>query len=234
MKAMILAAGRGERMRPLTDKTPKPLLLAGGKRLIEYHLESLRRAGIKEVVINTAHLAEQIPKVLGNGEAYGLSLSYLREPEGALETGGGIFNALEWLGDAPFLVVNGDVWTDWQASDWAGQAALLGDDLAHLLLVNNPQHNLDGDFYLDEDGRVLSQGGPKLTFRLTFSGIGLYRPALFAECSPGRFPLAPLLREAMAQGRVGGQHYAGDWRDIGTPARLAELDVQLSGATKQD
>ncbi len=223
MKAMILAAGRGERMRPLTDHTPKPLLQVGGKRLIEYHLESLARAGISEVVINTAYLAEQIPSALGDGAAYGLRLTYLREPDGALETGGGIFNALNFFDNKAFLVVNGDVWTDWEAVCWTQDKNLLGDDLAHLLLVDNPEHNLKGDFELVE-GRVIAQGANQLTF----SGVGLYHPDLFLGCEAGRFPLAPLLRKAMKMDRVGGTHYLGRWRDIGTPQRLQELDSALS------
>ncbi|GAB6040445.1 nucleotidyltransferase family protein [Endothiovibrio diazotrophicus] len=214
---MILAAGRGERMRPLTDHTPKPLLPAGGKRLIEYHLERLAAAGFREVVINLAHLGGQIRNHLGDGGRYGLAVAYSQEPEGALETGGGIFNALPLLGDAPFLVVNGDVWCDYP---FGGMDEPRG--LAHLVLIDNPEHNPKGDFAL-ENGMVKSDGESKLTF----SGIGLYRPELFAGCQPGPFPLAPLLRAAMARGEVSGEHYSGQWLDIGTPQRLEALNQAL-------
>lgn len=220
MKAMILAAGRGERMRPLTDATPKPLLRAGGRALIEYHLDNLLRAGITDIVINHAHLGAQIEAALGDGSRYGAHIAYSPEPEGALETGGGIVQALPLLGDGPFLVVNGDIWTDFDyralPQDIAG--------LAWLVLVDNPEHHAAGDFHLRE-GRVFAEGEP----RLTFSGIGLYRAALFAGCMPGKFPLAPLLRAAMARGEVQGLHYTGRWWDIGTPQRLADLDRLLRG-----
>lgn len=220
MHAMILAAGRGERMRPLTDTTPKPLLRAGGRALIEYHLEALVRAGIDDIVINHAHLGDRIEAALGSGSRYGARIRYSAEPEGALETGGGIFQALPLLGAGPFLVVNGDVWTD---LDYASLPRTF-DGLAYLLLVDNPAHHPDGDFCLD-GGRVHVCDGP----RLTFSGIGLYRAALFRDCRPGRFPLAPLLRDAMAADQIGGAHFQGRWLDIGTPQRLAELDHMLSG-----
>ncbi|NEV63158.1 N-acetylmuramate alpha-1-phosphate uridylyltransferase MurU [Thiorhodococcus minor] len=220
MKAMILAAGRGERMRPLTDHTPKPLLQAGGKPLIRYHIERLAAAGIRDLVINHAHLGEQIEQALGDGSQFGVRIRYSPEAE-ALETGGGIFKALPLLGGAPFLVVNGDVWTDIDP----GSLRMADGDLAHLVLVDNPPHNPSGDFALTGD-RVQPSGSPKLTF----SGIGVYDPKLFAGCRPGAFPLAPLLREAMAQGKAGGQHHRGQWLDIGTPERLAELDRSLSQA----
>lgn len=218
MKAMILAAGRGERMRPLTDTTPKPLLQAGGRMLIEYHLDNLVRVGITDIVINHAHLGTQIEAALGDGARYGARIRYSPEPEGALETGGGIHQALPLLGEGPFLVVNGDIWTDFDygalPSNFSG--------LAYLVLIDNPDHHPAGDFHL-RDGRVFTEGAP----RLTFSGIGLYRAALFAGCTPGKFPLAPLLRAAMERGEVQGMHYTGRWRDIGTPQRLAELDRLL-------
>lgn len=218
MHAMILAAGRGERMRPLTDTTPKPLLRAGGRALIEYHLDNLVRAGIADIVVNHAHLGAQIEAALGDGARYGARIVYSPEPEGALETGGGIQRALPLLGDGPFLVVNGDIWTDFDYAtlprDFAG--------LAYLVLVDNPAHHPAGDFCL-RDGCVTDDDGP----RLTFSGIGLYRAALFAGCTPGQFPLAPVLRAAMARGAVRGMHYTGRWWDIGTPQRLAELDRML-------
>ncbi|SDX87868.1 MurNAc alpha-1-phosphate uridylyltransferase [Allochromatium warmingii] len=217
MKAMILAAGRGERMRPLTDHTPKPLLVAGGKPLIYYHIERLAAAGICELVINHAHLGAQIEAALGDGSAFGVRIRYSPEAA-ALETGGGIFRALPLLGPDPFLVINGDVWTDIALTD----LQLGADDLAQLVLVANPPQHPHGDFVL-RAGRVQETGTP----RLTFSGIGLYRPELFAGQQADAFPLAPLLRQAMAVGRVGGQQHRGHWFDIGTPERLAALDAWL-------
>jgi len=219
VKAMILAAGRGERMRPLTDHTPKPLLRAGGHCLIEYHILALARAGICELVINHAHLGGQIEATLGDGGRYGVSIAYSVEGEGrALETGGGIFHALPLLGEAPFLVVNGDVYCDYPYANLPSAP----EGLAHLVLVDNPPHNPEGDFVLHGE-RVSADGAG----RLTFSGIGLYRPELFDGCEDGAFPLAPLLREAMARGQVGGEHYRGLWMDIGTPQRLEQLDSLL-------
>lgn len=215
IRAMILAAGRGERMRPLTDTVPKPLLQAGGKALIEYHIEALARAGFTHLVINHAHLGSQIEQAMGDGSRWGLSISYSPEPEGALETGGGIFNALPLLGDGPFLVVNGDIWTDYDFS----QATCDVNKLAHLVLVPNPGHNSEGDFKLYNSTVSSGQGE-----RLTFSGIGVYRPGLFAQCSGGSFPLAPLLRAAMEEGLVSGEEFDGGWVDVGTPQRLQELD----------
>ncbi|WP_373510921.1 N-acetylmuramate alpha-1-phosphate uridylyltransferase MurU [Thiocapsa sp.] len=217
MKAMILAAGRGNRMRPLTDRVPKPLLEAGGHPLIQYHIERLAAAGIRDIVINHAHLGEQIEATLGDGSRFGVRIRYSPEHT-ALETGGGIFKALPLLGPAPFLVINGDIWSDLEPAG----LHLRETDLAHLVLVDNPPHHPRGDFALT-DRRVQADGDP----RLTFSGVGVYSPALFADCRPGAFPLAPLLRAAMAEGRVGGVHHAGRWLDIGTPERLAELDRLL-------
>ncbi len=222
MRAMILAAGRGERMRPLTDHTPKPLLKVAGRALIEYHLERLAAAGITEVVINHAYLGSQIEQFLGSGQRYGLRITYSPEAEG-LETGGGIYNALPLLGDAPFLVVNADVWTDFPFESALQQPRCPG-DLAHLILVANPAHNAEGDFALSAEGRVLDVGEG----RLTFSGIACYRAEFFSHCSPGVFPLAPLLRQAIAAGRVSGECYEGRWVDVGTPARLNALDASLS------
>jgi MurNAc alpha-1-phosphate uridylyltransferase len=219
--AMILAAGRGERMRPLTDRVPKPLLAAGGRRLIDYHLEALSRAGVRDVVVNHAHLGEQIEAALGDGSGFGLRIRYSVEPA-ALETGGGIYRALPLLGEGPFIVVNGDVWTDLDF----GRLTIGESDLAHLVLVDNPAHHPAGDFALEGD-RVAVQGEP----RLTFAGVGVYRAELFAGCRAGAFPLAPLLRDAMAAGRVSGRRHAGAWVDVGTPERLAELDARLSGVT---
>lgn len=218
---MILAAGRGERMRPLTDHTPKPLLPVAGRALIDYHLAALARAGLREVVINHAHLGEQIEAAIGQGRRHGLRISYSPEPEGALETGGGILQALSKLGPGPFVVINGDIWTDY---DYARLPQTL-DGLAHLVLVDNPPQHSEGDFNLQGDGRLSDRDG----VRLTFSGIGVYHPELFAGCEPGRFPLAPLLRQAITAGRVTGEHYRGDWFDIGTPQRLRELDRRLAG-----
>ena len=219
MKAMILAAGRGERMRPLTDHIPKPLLKVGGKSLIVWHLERLAKAGFKEVLINHAHLGEQIEQALGDGSVWGLSIRYSPETT-ALETAGGIANALPLFGDAPFLVVNGDVFTE---IDF-GALQLVSPNLAHLVMVDNPPQHPDGDFVVDS-GKVTNQGNHKLTF----SGIGIYHPALFVDVERGQAAkLAPLLRSAMIKGLVTGEHYQGIWHDIGTPERLSFLDKQLS------
>lgn len=216
MKAMILAAGRGERMRPLTDRLPKPLLLVAGKPLIQWHIEALQRAGFTEIVINHAWLGQQIEQTLGNGAAFGVSIVYSAEGESGLETGGGIYRALPLLSapesDAPFLVINADVVTDVDFSRLPRQIS----GLAHLVLVPNPAHHPQGDFVL-QGGKVTAAGEP----RLTFSGIGIYRPGLFAHCSPGVFPLAPLLCQAMQQGQVSGEYHPGVWLDVGTPARLS-------------
>ena len=226
MKAMVLAAGRGERMRPLTDLTPKPLLPVGGKPLIVWHLERLARAGLREVVINHAHLGAQIEAALGKGARWGLSIAYSPEPEGALEAAGGIANALPLLGhDEPFLVINGDIWCDW---DVALAADVLNPgDLAYLVLVPNPPQHPQGDFSLRgrEVGADAASGGAQ---SFTFSGIGVYRPQLFAGIRRGaRAKLAPLLRTAMAEQRVRGEQHGGRWVDVGTPQRLAELDTEL-------
>ncbi|MFC3609438.1 N-acetylmuramate alpha-1-phosphate uridylyltransferase MurU [Stutzerimonas tarimensis] len=214
MKAMILAAGKGERMRPLTLHTPKPLIRAAGVPLIEYHVRALAAAGFRELVINHAWLGEQIAAYLGDGARFGVEISYSPEAE-PLETGGGIRRALPLLGEAPFLVVNGDIWTD---CDFAGLRRPLA-GLAHLLLVDNPAHHPQGDFHLQQ-GRVDDGGQP----RLTYSGIGVFSPALFAGTGEGAFKLAPLLRRAMAEGRVSGERHAGRWVDVGTLERLAEVE----------
>ncbi len=220
---MVLAAGRGERMRPLTDAQPKPLLQVGGKRLIEYHLERLAAGGFYEVIINTAWLGDMLEATLGAGARYGLSITYSHERPEALETGGGIFNALPLLGSAPFLLVNGDVWTD------VNFGALRRDppagSLAHLVLVPNPPQHSRGDFVLTR-GYVSEVEGT----RHTYSGVGIYRPEFFAGCAPGKFPLLPLLRRAIAQRALSGELYAGRWFDIGTVERLAALDQELSRA----
>ena len=221
MKAMILAAGKGERMRPLTLHTPKPLVPAAGKPLIEYHLDALARAGITDVVINHAWLGQQIEDHLGDGSRFGLNIRY--SPEGEpLETGGGIFKALALLGDDPFLLVNGDIWTDYDFRSL--NAPLQG--LAHLVLVDNPGHHGRGDFRLQE-GQVVD--GDDSPGTLTFSGISVLAPALFDGCQAGAFKLAPLLRKAMAEGKVSGEHFSGQWVDVGTLERLADVE-RLIGA----
>jgi N-acetyl-alpha-D-muramate 1-phosphate uridylyltransferase len=229
--ALIFAAGLGERMRPLTDYTPKPLLEVGGKPLIVWHLEKLAAAGVHYVVINTSHLAEQFPDTLGDGSRWGLRIRYAYEGTTPLETGGGMLNALPLLGSEPFIAVNGDIWCD------ADFAALPSEPagLAHLLLVDNPAQHPHGDFALDTQGIVHDEGDA----RLTFSGIGVYRHELLrnwhdvigaaagAEAQPPRFRLVPLLRAAMATSAISGDHYHGVWTDVGTPERLAQLETAL-------
>lgn len=217
MKAMILAAGRGERMRPLTDRTPKPLLEVAGRPLIHYHLEALAKAGINDVVINLSWLGGQIRKALADGHDWNLTLHYSEEGHPPLETGGGIFRALPMLGPDPFLVINADVWSDYPLDS----LTLADRDLAHLLLVDNPAHHPLGDFVLT-DGRVSDDD--KAAPRLTFSGIGMYRPELFTGCADGAFSLIPVLQAAMASGQVSGAHYSGNWLDVGTPERLTALE----------
>jgi len=225
-KAMILAAGRGERMRPLTDHCPKPLLAVGGKPLITRHIERLAATGITELVINHAHLGHMLEAALGDGSALGVSIRWSPEPPGALETAGGIRQAMQFLGEEPFLVVNGDVFCEADFEPLARIAPGLSPegDLAYLLLIDNPDHNPQGDFALD-DGRVRADEGLP---RLTFSGIAAYHPALFSSLEAGKpARLAPLLRVAMSENRVGGEHYRGRWVDVGTPERLAQLDASL-------
>ena len=226
MKAMILAAGRGERLRPLTDTTPKPLLQVGEHRLIEYHLLALKEAGIEDIVINLSWLGDQIESHLGDGSRYGVRIAYSYETGQALETGGGIYKALPLLkdesdADAPFIVTNADVWSDYNYASLPKR--LTG--LAHLVMVDNPSQHPDGDFALNAG--LLSDAGD---LRLTFSGIGIYSPALFSDTTETIFPLAPLLRTAMGDGLVSGEHYQGKWFDIGTPERLQSLDSSLVGA----
>lgn len=220
MKAMILAAGKGERLRPLTLHTPKPLVRAGGVPLIEYHLRALAAAGFTEVVINHAWLGQQIEDHLGDGSRFGLSIVY--SPEGEpLETGGGIFQALPLLGVEPFLVVNGDIWTDYDFSRLCQPLA----GLAHLVLVDNPAHHPGGDFALQAGAVSDTADGA----RFTYSGIAVLHPALFAGCSAGAFKLAPLLRQAMAGGKVSGERFTGHWVDVGTHERLAEVEALVQG-----
>jgi len=220
MKAMVLAAGRGERMRPLTDSVPKPLLAVGGRPLIAWHLAALARAGVREVVVNLSWLGEQIRAALGDGAAFGLSIRYSEEGPVPLETGGGIFRALPLLGPGPFLVVNGDTFTDFDLTRLRPDAAAL----AQLVLVPNPPQHPQGDFAL-AGAAVVLEGTP----RYTYSGIGLYHPELFAGCEAGRFPLLPLLERAIAAGRLRGEVHHGQWHDVGTPERLAALDARLRG-----
>jgi len=210
MKAMLLAAGRGERLRPLTDAVPKPLLLAGGQPLIVWQLQRLAACGIQEVIINCSWLAEQLPAALGTGERWGLHIHYSFEPYPALETGGGIFQALPVLGTEPFLLVNGDIYND---IDYAALRLSPG-ALAQLVLVPNPEHHPRGDF--DWQGE-----------RLTYSGVALIDPQLLAASEAGRFALAPLLFQARDAGRLGLQKHSGYWLDVGTPQRLAQLDAHL-------
>ena len=223
MRAMILAAGRGERMRPLTDRTPKPLLEVGGQPLIVHHIRALATAGFRELVINLGHLGGQIEAALGNGRSFGVDIAYSPEPPGALETGGGIFNALSLLGPEPFVVINGDIWTDYRYDLLPRRP----DGLAHLVMIDNPEQHPDGDFVLTE-GRVQAEGSD----RLTFSGVSVLDPVLFQHCEPGRFPLAPLLRQAICNGQVSGEYYPGRWYDIGTPERLARLDAELQSGER--
>jgi len=216
--ALIFAAGRGERMLPLTTDTPKPLLSVGGKPLIVWHLEKIARLGISHVVINTSYLAEQFPKMLGDGSRWGVAIHYCYEGSEPLETGGGMLNALPFLSETPFLCVNGDIWTEMDFCN----LCIDTESLAHLIMVDNPPHNSRGDFVLRE-GKLWDEPSP----RLTFSGMGIYRPALLSPCSPAKFSLAPLLRAAMREGKVSGQHYRGAWHDVGTPERLIALDSEL-------
>ncbi|HET7597562.1 MAG TPA: nucleotidyltransferase family protein [Burkholderiales bacterium] len=226
MKAMILAAGRGERMRPLTDRIPKPLLSVAGKPLVVWLLERLVRGGFSEIVVNVSHLGELIEAALGDGGAYGARIAYSRERE-PLETAGGIAAALPLLGAEPFAVVNGDIHTDFEFGQLATRAAAFPrlSALAHLVLVDNPAHHPRGDFALNE-GRIDDGPGP----RLTFSGIGIYDPGLFARITPGsKYQLATLLRGPIAARQVTAERYAGDWTDVGTPERLAALEGRLAG-----
>jgi MurNAc alpha-1-phosphate uridylyltransferase len=224
LKAMILAAGRGERMRPLTDRVPKPLIEAGGRPLIAHLIERMASAGFTDLVVNVAHLADLVVQGLGDGARFGVTIAYSRE-EQALETGGGIAYALPLLGEAPFVVVNSDIYCDYDFTRLAAATAALksGAARAHLVLVDNPPHHPGGDFSLS-GGSVVADGA----HRLTFSGIGAYTPALFAGVQRGaKCQLATLLRPEMTRGRVHGEHHAGLWMDIGTPDRLAELERLL-------
>ncbi len=231
MKAMILAAGRGERMRPLTDHTPKPLLKVAGKALIVWHIENLVRAGIREIVINHAHLGKQIEQALGDGSRFGARIRYSAEGK-ALETAGGIAYALPLLGDEPFAVINSDIFCDYDFAGLQQRAVALkaSDDAAHLMLVDNPAHHPNGDFLLVNERIADRNDSPHATdsLPLTFSGIGIYQPGLFAAIPHGSIaPLAPLLRAQIALGKVSGEYHRGLWVDVGTPQRLAELDSHI-------
>lgn len=237
MKALILAAGLGERMRPLTQHTPKPLLEAGGKPLIAWHLEKLAVLGVREVVINTSWLAAKFPEVLGDGARWGLRLHFSYEGDTPLETGGGMLHALPLLGSDPlqgdpFLLVNGDIWTDYDFARLPREPA----GLAHLVMVDRPGHATNGDFALDDGGHVRADGDALLTY----AGLGVYRPQLLADWragvgqepgadeQPPRFRLAPILKALMPDDRITGEYHAGRWTDVGTPERLAQLDAELA------
>lgn len=236
MKALIFCAGLGERMRPLTDQTPKPLLEVGGAPLVVWHLRKLAAIGVTDVVINLSWLADQFPRALGDGSAFGVRIAFSHEGPVPLETGGGMLHALPLLGEAPFLAVNGDVWTD---LDFATLPRAPAGD-AHLVMIDNPPHHPRGDFCFSDGHRLQPRRDDAQNF--TYSGIGVYRPEILRDwrtafeaadpnagldAQPPRFPLAPLLRAAMARGMVTGHHHAGRWTDVGTPQRLAELDAQL-------
>lgn len=223
MRAMILAAGRGDRLRPLTDTIPKPLLDAGGKSLIEHHLEGLAQAGFREVVINLAHLSDMIRDTVGNGSNWGLNIHYSQEPPGALDTGGGIGQALPLLGESPFAIINGDVFSQYPLA----RLRAIKCSHAHLILVPNPAHNPDGDFFL-RGGYIRPDADPDAQARYTFSGISVYHPRFFASAPGGQYSVVPMLRAAAALQHVTGEVYRGDWHDIGTLKRLEHLRSHLN------
>ena len=218
MRAMILAAGRGARLRPLTDRMPKPLVPVDGKPLIEYHVEALASAGFQHIVINQGHLGDMLPAALGNGDRWGVNIHWSDEQPEALETGGGIHQALPLLGRGPFLVVNGDIWTDYPFA----RLRAVKCDYAHLVMVPNPPHNPEGDFALRH--AVIREEGPE---KLTFSGIAVYHPRIFSACEPGRFSMVPLLLRAMNGQLVTGETWKGAWSDIGSRQRLEEIGVNV-------
>lgn len=226
MKAMILAAGVGERMRPLTDTTPKPLLQVAGRPLIEHHIVRLKQAGFSQLVVNVSHLAQQIEHFCGSGEQWGVSIAYSRESE-PLETAGGILRAMPILGDAPFLIVNGDIWTDVPFTELKA-AGLLNSENAHLVFVDNPEQHPQGDFLLTQEGRVRSLESDQCG--VTYAGVGLYSAAFFAGAQSGKLALRPLLDAAIASDSLGGRFYRGEWEDVGTPERLAQLNARLTAA----
>ena len=227
MKAMILAAGLGTRMRPLTDHTPKPMLRVAGKPLIEHHMRRLVTAGFRDIVINHAYLGEQIENYLGDGKEFGAHIDYSREGE-PLDSGGGIFRALPLLGSEPFVALNADVWTDYPLQQLLSlRTAVDGKNrLAHLVLTDNPPQHPQGDFYLSSDGVVHAQSENK---KLTWTGIRVMHPNLFDGCSDGVFSIVPLLKKAMAEGLIGGEYYSGLWVDVGTPERLVEVNRVAGG-----
>lgn len=224
MRAMILAAGRGERMRPLTDHTPKPLLAVAGKPMIQYHIEALAAAGVREIIINLAWLGQQIRTVIGDGSRFDASIQYSDEGDTALETGGGVFKALPFLGGPsgtdPFLVVSGDVWTEYPLG--TAMKKLAADDMAHFVVVPNPDFHARGDFGLA--GNRLTDTGE----RYTYANIGVMRPEFFAGCQPGKFPLAPLMFEWIRKERVSGELFRGVWHNVGTPQQLQQIDQEAS------
>jgi len=224
MRAMILAAGRGERMRPLTDRTPKPLLTVAGKPMIQYHIEALAAAGVRDLVINLAWLGQQIRSAIGDGSQFGVRAHYSDEGDAALETGGGVFKALPFLagpsGADPFVVVSGDVWTEYPLGDVI--AKLAADDMAHFVVVPNPDFHARGDFGL-ADGRLTDSGE-----RYTYANIGVMRPQFFAGCQPGKFPLAPLMFDWIRKNRVSGELFRGVWHNVGTPQQLQQIDQEAS------
>ena len=219
MRAMILAAGRGERLRPLTDETPKSLVDVGGRSLLERHLDHVHAAGIRTVVINLGWLGDRIVERVGSGSRFGLEVMYSEEGDNILETGGGIFKALPMLGDEPFLVINADIFTDMPVPE----VALADEQLGHLVMVPSPEYRDGGDFDI-EDGLIRNTTAQSLTF----SGVAIYRPEFFADCEAGRFPLAPMLRDAAERGQLSGSLYEGQWADVGTPERLAQLRASVS------
>lgn len=221
MRAMILAAGRGERMRPLTDTAPKPLLSAGGKPLIQYHIEALRAAGVKHIVINLAWQGVMLRDSLGDGSRFDVRLDYSDEGSEALETGGGIFNALHLLGEGPFIVVSGDIWTDFPMETL--RTRLNKSDVAHFVMAPNPDFHPRGDFAL-ADGRV--RDGEEQ--RYTYANIAVLTREFFADCQPGKFPLVPVMRRWIREDRVSGELYEGEWRNVGTPAQLSDLNEYLA------
>lgn len=223
MKTMILAAGRGDRMRPLTDHTPKPLLCVAGIPLIEHHIRRLAAEGFRDLVINVSHLGRQVEEFCGDGERWAVDIRYSREEE-PLETAGGIIKALPLLGDRPFLVVNGDIWLDYPFARLAA-LALRPAEHAHLVMVDNPPQHPRGDFQLDENGWVREL--PAGAVGCTYAGLGLYTATFFAGITPGKRPLRPLLDQAIARGSLGGEFYPGQWEDVGTPERLEQLNAAV-------
>ena len=221
---MVLAAGRGMRMRPLSDRCPKPLLRVGGRPLIEYCIVGLVEAGVREIVVNHAWLGQQIEEALGDGSRFGAALQYSPEPEGALDTGGGIIKALPLLGEAPFIVTSGDVWSDYRFDSLPGEPR----GLAHLVLVDNPSYHSEGDFVLRGEWLTSGYGS-----RLTYGNVGVYRPELFSGCRVERRPLLPILRDAIGRGAVSGEHYLGRWINVGTPADLEKLEGVLRSASSR-